>query len=362
MKQTSRTAPESGRMFRIHPLVQVWARESFCEGKFVFLAHDPQRLAALRRDGARNAICTVGCGLKAHYNTRESYDWIYEQKNMAHLQLCNKYILEYKIGEDSVMDETLASALRQFGGFKYYWGDYPPAADLLNRSITLYEKLLPETPRVEFDLLLAMQLLIDMRIRNRQLFGSFEETGVLVDKMVRRHKALLPEADSNVLWSEELQAEYFHKLGDLDRSLELFRTCIGKTLETLPPSHPVLGSTMNNLASLYEKLGENDKALELYDRSLELSKQYKGGYHLGTLIKFWNIALLKGSIGDYCGACECFRAAAEGYEVIYGLAHADTLKSLQELWKMHIRLGQVEDAQKVMEKISKGKKASSGGI
>jgi tetratricopeptide (TPR) repeat protein len=114
---------------------------------------------------------------------------------------------------------------------------------------------------------------------------------------------------------------------------------------------------MHSLALLYEKRGQRDKALELYDRCIKLQSQHIGMNHQDALVTLQNAAVSRKRMCDYHGACENYKAAAEGYEAIYSLAHPKTLEVLQQLRIMYRRLGQFADARKVAERIAEGNKA-----
>jgi hypothetical protein len=109
----------------IHPIVQVWARESYCQEGNVILARDPKQVTQLRKEGARKAVCLIGSGLKTEYYERGPNEWIYERENMTHLRMCfDEYIPYYITGHDDVADESLAFAVRKLAGLKVYWSEY----------------------------------------------------------------------------------------------------------------------------------------------------------------------------------------------------------------------------------------------
>ncbi|CAF4353074.1 unnamed protein product, partial [Rotaria sordida] len=59
--------------------------------------------------------------------------------------------------------------------------------------------------------------------------------------------------------------EYSKALSSYERSLEIEKIA-------LPPNHPDLAKSYNNIGLVYYHMGEYSKALSSYERSLEISK------------------------------------------------------------------------------------------
>ncbi|KAF8245179.1 hypothetical protein K440DRAFT_663051 [Wilcoxina mikolae CBS 423.85] len=107
-RKASPTGHGKSRSFWIHPLVQLWARESYDDDKkSIILAREPQLKDQLRKEGARKAICLVGIGLGVdNHGDRKSSEWIFERENVAHLNLCyDDYIPKYVMKDDDTVDE-----------------------------------------------------------------------------------------------------------------------------------------------------------------------------------------------------------------------------------------------------------------
>ena len=59
--------------------------------------------------------------------------------------------------------------------------------------------------------------------------------------------------------------EYSKALSSYERSLEIYKVA-------LPPNHPDLATSYNNIGLVYHNMGEYSKALSYYERSLEIYK------------------------------------------------------------------------------------------
>jgi len=360
-RKSSPTSHVEGRSLWIHPLVQLWARETYGDGKSVILEREPLRLAQVRKEGAKKAICLVGIAVNVEDNTRGSSEWIFERENMAHLNLCyDEYIPNYVLEDDDIANEELAQVLRKLGVLKNYWSDYPLAADLILKSLRMYERLPHASRDTEVAILLAKQDLACVYI-NRDLLGcSIENIALLIDETVLGQRLLLGELHRDTLWSISLKASCLRIQGDLDGSVELYQQCIEKIQNALTEGDPVIMATTNDFAFLYETRREYDKALELYERSLDLYYKYRGENHQDTLIILDNIARFKYKMGDYEKSREYFQRLAKGCEETFGLANSLTLKAIEQLMEICLQMKQFDDALQATEQYLEGWKILYG--
>ena len=73
--------------------------------------------------------------------------------------------------------------------------------------------------------------------------------------------------------------------------------------------HPETATTYNNIAGVYYAKGDYDKALEYYEKALEISESKLGKDHPSTATTYNNIALVYEAKGDYDNALEYFLKA-----------------------------------------------------
>jgi tetratricopeptide (TPR) repeat protein len=355
------TSSGKSRSLWIHPLVQIWARESYSKGNSIFLVRELEFLAQLRMEGARRAVCLIGNGLRSQLHDRGSSEWIYERETMVHLRICyDEYIPNYIMRGDDSADKRLAFAVWKLGGLKLFWGEYRLAADLLRKSIGWYEKLLSEDPEVEVDMLLVKQHLSLIYICRDKLDRTPEQIEVLINETALRQKVLLGELDPNTLWSLSLKASWLFHQGYLSESIILFERCMENNQKVLKPGDPINMANIHNLAFAYEGVGENNKALELYEQSLALYQKYRGLNHQDTLIVLGNIADWRTSLGNLKGACECRQLVVQGYEATFGLANSNTLEAITRLRRVYLTMKQFGKALQVTEKFLEGWKILNG--
>jgi tetratricopeptide (TPR) repeat protein len=91
----------------------------------------------------------------------------------------------------------------------------------------------------------------------------------------------------------------------------------------LGPKHPDIAIILDNLAGLYESLGDYEKALLLCQRALEINEQVLGLKHSDVAITLNNLALLYSHMGGYEEALPLFQRALEISEENRGFEHLD---------------------------------------
>jgi tetratricopeptide (TPR) repeat protein len=345
----------------IHPIVQIWARESYCQEGNVILARDPKHVARLRKEGARKAVCLIGSGLKTEYYERGPSEWIYERENMAHLRMCfDEYIPNYITGHDDIADESLAFAVRKLAGLKVYWSEYRLAVDLLWKSIGIYELLLSNDPEVEIHMLFAKQILISIYLGRDKLDTTPNEVKVMIDEVVLRQRSLLGDLHWHTLWTVTLQAAWLLRQERIDESMVLFEKCLGNNRKVLEPGHVINIATMAYLSLAYYTKKENDKALELSEECVALCLEYLGLDQQETLLRLEFSAYLRLLSGNLAGCCEFRQVVAERYEANMGLASEDTLKAILELRETYILMKRFDDTLQATEKFLEGYRIRAG--
>ena len=98
--------------------------------------------------------------------------------------------------------------------------------------------------------------------------------------------------------------------------------------QSLGEKHPDYATSLNNLAMLYQDMGDYVKAEPLFQKALEIYKQTLGEKHPDYAASLNNLALLYKSMGDYAKAEPLYRQALEIYKQALGEKHPDYATSL----------------------------------
>lgn len=362
--ETASTSNED-RTYALHPLVQLWAQETIFDGRSVELVKDRAQREKLHKGGELMAFTLVGCGLKnTNSGYRTSADWIFERRNMAHINLCLERYLEtckQEVFARRLLDAAVARALYRFSRFHYYWGNNTAWGETLKLSITVYEMALKETnsTRLEEELLNAKQMLI--MYWRYDAFPADVEVESMFDEVLKRQTAILKPESLVLLHTYILKADYLHVTHRLNEALEKYKMCMEKleTAEGIGEDHTLYMMIVGSLALVYGKLGQLEQAATFFERSVDLHEKYHGLNHINTCIVLENMARFKAERGAAVAASEYQERAVRGMEAIYGPANKNTLSPLNHLAKMYRDAGRYEKAEETEKKLKEARRMLS---
>ena len=110
------------------------------------------------------------------------------------------------------------------------------------------------------------------------------------------------------------------------------------------------GVALNNLAAVYNKQGNYEKALEYYDNALEVRERILGSDHPDTAVTYNNIALVYQAQGEYKKALEYYGKVLEVRERVLGRGHPDTATTYNNMAGVYKEQGEYEKALEYYEK------------
>jgi CHAT domain-containing protein/Tfp pilus assembly protein PilF len=105
--------------------------------------------------------------------------------------------------------------------------------------------------------------------------------------------------------------------------------------KVLGSEHADTAGSLNNLAAIYDTLGQYDQALPLYQRALAIREKVLGLEHADTAGSLNNLAYLYKSLGQYDQALPLYHRALAIREKVFGFEHADTANSLNNIAFFH---------------------------
>ncbi|CAF4886178.1 unnamed protein product, partial [Rotaria magnacalcarata] len=68
-------------------------------------------------------------------------------------------------------------------------------------------------------------------------------------------------------------------MGDYQKALEFYERAHKIKHSALPPNHPELAISYNNMGAMYKKMGIYSKALEFYERALKIRQEILSDNH-----------------------------------------------------------------------------------
>jgi tetratricopeptide (TPR) repeat protein len=139
-------------------------------------------------------------------------------------------------------------------------------------------------------------------------------------------------------------AGLYEDMGDYDAALPLYKRALAIAENTQGPEHLVTGIRLNNLAALYYATGDYDEALPLYKRALAIAEKAQGPEHPQTGSRLNNLALLYKSTGVYDAALPLYKRALAIAEKTQGPEHPETGTSLNNLAELFRSMGYYDAA------------------
>jgi len=126
---------------------------------------------------------------------------------------------------------------------------------------------------------------------------------------------------------------------DFQRAEPLFREARDVYGQLLGLQHPVYAASLNNLAGLYERMGEYARAESLYRQALQILKSVPGRNHPHYAIALNNLAVVYREMGDYDRAESLFEEAIELEKSVLGAHHRQYARSLNNLAQLYDNSG-----------------------
>ncbi|MGO9114517.1 MAG: tetratricopeptide repeat protein, partial [Thermoguttaceae bacterium] len=162
-------------------------------------------------------------------------------------------------------------------------------------------------------------------VRNDQIY--FQRLASLKSEDARG----LLKAAGMVAKTQELESQ-----GKYSEAIPLLQEALNLQRQFLGYSSPILATSLNNLASLYQHRGDYARAEPLYRQALEIRKKVLGENHPGYAVSLNNLAGLYKAQGDYARAEPLYRQALEIRKKVLGENHssyATTVNNLADLYR-----------------------------
>jgi CHAT domain-containing protein/Flp pilus assembly protein TadD len=128
-----------------------------------------------------------------------------------------------------------------------------------------------------------------------------------------------------------------------ERALAIFEKALG-------PDHPDVGTSLNNLAVLYENLGRYEEVDSLYQRSLAIREKALGPNHPAVALSLHSLAELYVTQGRYADAEPLFVRALTINEDTFGLDHPAVATSLNDLAIVYEKQGRYAQSESLYQR------------
>jgi tetratricopeptide (TPR) repeat protein len=143
---------------------------------------------------------------------------------------------------------------------------------------------------------------------------------------------------------------YFTETAVYQAALEWAEKALAINEDMFGCEHPDTAVSYNNLAFLYEKMGDYAEALLLHEKALGIRERILGKEHLDTATSYNNLALLYEKMGDYAEVLSLCKKALGIRECVLGKEHPDTSASYNNLAFLYEKMGDYAEALLLHEK------------
>ena len=148
----------------------------------------------------------------------------------------------------------------------------------------------------------------------------------------------------NILTAYNNIASIYQIMGDYSKSLRLYIKTLEMQEEIFGVMHPNIAITYNNIASIYQIQGEYHRALEFYLIALKMQKEIFGDTHPDIATTYNNIASIYQIRGEYCEALELYFQTLEIRKKIFGEMHLNIAITYNNIASIYQMLGEYDKA------------------
>ncbi len=136
----------------------------------------------------------------------------------------------------------------------------------------------------------------------------------------------------------------YSALGDNDTALEYFNKALAIYRKILGDEYPATAMSYNNIGSVYSKLGDYDTAIEYFNKALTIRQKVLGEEHPATAASYNNIGYVYSALGDYNTALEYYNNALTIRQKVLGNKHPATAQSYNNIGSVYSALGDYDTA------------------
>ncbi len=144
-------------------------------------------------------------------------------------------------------------------------------------------------------------------------------------------------------------ATVYQDLGDYEQARDLLEAALTSARKNFGADHPTVAVRQSNLALVYQDLGDYEKARELLEAALTSDQKNFGADHPTVAVSQSNLASVYKALGDYEQARELLEAALASDLKNFGADHPTVAVSQSNLAIVYKYLGDYEQARDLLE-------------
>jgi len=145
-------------------------------------------------------------------------------------------------------------------------------------------------------------------------------------------------------------AGLYKKTGKYGKALELYEKALQIREKILGVEHARTADTYDNIGGVYDDMGNYNLALEYFDKAKAIREKILGAEHPDTASTYNNMANVYYVQGDYESALEYYYKSLAIFEKVLGLEHPDTATTYNNMASVYNAQGDYERALEYHEK------------
>jgi tetratricopeptide (TPR) repeat protein len=183
--------------------------------------------------------------------------------------------------------------------------------------------------------------------------GEYPEAIKLYEKTLEIQQQSLPPNHPNLGISYNNIGEVYDNMGDYSKALSNYQKALEIQRQSLPPNHPDLSASYNNIGGVYDSMGDYSKALSNHRKALEIQQQSLPPNHPSLGATYNNIGGVYDNMGDYSKALSYYQKDLEISEKTLPPNHPDLGASYNNIGVVYDNMGNYSEALLFYERAAK---------
>ena len=185
--------------------------------------------------------------------------------------------------------------------------------------------------------------------------GDFDEAEQLYDLLLERTSL---DDEGQISFLNHQLGHVKQSQGEYSKALEYYEKSHEIYVKSLPPNHPDLATSYNNIGLVYSDMGQYSKALEYYEKDLEITRKSLPPNHPSLATSYSNIGQVYSDMGEYSKALEYHEKSMEIQRKSLPPNHPSLATSYNNIGGVYSNMGEYSKALEYYEESMKTQRKS----
>ena len=174
--------------------------------------------------------------------------------------------------------------------------------------------------------------------------GEYSKALSSYERSLEIYKVALPPDHPDLATSYNNIGSVYYNMGEYSKALSSYEQSLEIMKVALPPNHPDFAQSCNNMGEVYRNMGEYSKALSSHEQSLEIRKVALPPKHPDLADSYNNIGSVYYNMGEYSKALSSYEQSLEIRKVALPSNHPDLAKSYWGIGLVYENMGEYSKA------------------